>query len=109
MARLTGKVALITGSGSGQGRAAAVLFAREGARVVISDVNVAGGEETVRLVRDAGGEAVFHAADVSKAAQVEAVVHAATRAYGALHELVGVDRWCDTVVRPPDDQRGPAA
>ena len=50
MTRLAGKVALITGSGSGQGRAAAVLFAREGARVVVSDVNVAGGEETVELL-----------------------------------------------------------
>lgn len=87
MARLAGKVALITGSGSGQGRAASILFAREGARVVVSDVNVAGGEETVRLVRDAGGEAVFHAADVSKAAEVEALVRATTAAYGALHVL----------------------
>jgi NAD(P)-dependent dehydrogenase (short-subunit alcohol dehydrogenase family) len=87
MARLAGKVALITGSGSGQGRAAAVLFAREGARVVVGDVNVAGGEETVRLVRDAGGDAIFYAADVSKAAEVEALVEAATRAYGGLHAL----------------------
>jgi NAD(P)-dependent dehydrogenase (short-subunit alcohol dehydrogenase family) len=87
MARLAGKVALITGSGSGQGRAAAVLFAREGARVVVSDVNVAGGEETVRLVRDAGGEAIFHAADVSKAAEVEALIRAAIAAYGGLHIL----------------------
>jgi len=87
MARLAGKVALITGSSSGQGRAAAVLFAREGAWVVVSDINVAGGEETVRLVRKAGGEAIFHAGDVAKAAEVEALVAAATRAYGALHVL----------------------
>lgn len=87
MARLAGKVALITGSGSGQGRAAAILFAREGARVVVSDVNVAGGEETVRLVHKAGGEAIFHAADVSKADQVQALVETSARAYGALHVL----------------------
>jgi NAD(P)-dependent dehydrogenase (short-subunit alcohol dehydrogenase family) len=87
MARLAGKVALITGSGSGQGRAAALLFAREGARIIVSDVNVEGGEETVRLVGKAGGEAIFHAADVSKAAEVEALVRAATRAYGGLHVL----------------------
>lgn len=87
MGRLAGKVTLITGSGGGQGRAAAVLFAREGARVVVSDVNVAGGEETVRLVEKAGGQAIFHAADVSKAADVEALVARATRAYGALHVL----------------------
>ena len=82
MARLAGKVALITGSGSGQGRAAAILFAREGARVAVSDVNVAGGEETVRLVRDAGGEAVFHAADVSNATQVPGAEVGLVTGYG---------------------------
>jgi NAD(P)-dependent dehydrogenase (short-subunit alcohol dehydrogenase family) len=87
MTRLAGKVALITGSGSGQGRAAAVLFAREGARVVVSDVDVAGGEETVRLVQKAGGQAIFQRADVSSAADVEALVQAATAAYGAMHVL----------------------
>ena len=87
MTRLAGRVALITGSGSGQGRAAALLFAREGARVVVSDVNVAGGEETVELVRKAGNEAIFQRADVSKARDIEALVEAATRAYGALHVL----------------------
>jgi NAD(P)-dependent dehydrogenase (short-subunit alcohol dehydrogenase family) len=87
MTRLAGKVALITGSGSGQGRAAAVLFAREGARVVVSDVNVAGGEETVELARKTGGEAIFQRADVSQAGDVEKLVQAATQAYGALHIL----------------------
>ena len=87
MTRLRGKVALITGSGSGQGRAAAILFAREGARVIVSDVNVAGGEETVQLVQRAGGEAIFQAADVSNAADVEALVQAATRTYGGVHVL----------------------
>jgi NAD(P)-dependent dehydrogenase (short-subunit alcohol dehydrogenase family) len=51
MSRLAQKVALITGSGSGQGRAAAVLFAGEGAGMMVSDINVPGGQETVRLVR----------------------------------------------------------
>jgi NAD(P)-dependent dehydrogenase (short-subunit alcohol dehydrogenase family) len=87
MTRLAGKVALITGSGSGQGRAAALLFAREGARVVVSDVNVAGGEETVQLVQKAGGQAIFRRADVSNAGDVEALVKAATDACGALHVL----------------------
>src|SRR5262249_8894288 len=87
MTRLAGKVAIITGSGSGQGRAAALLFAREGARIVVSDVDVAGGEETVARVRRAGGEAVFQRADVSRAGDVEAMVAAATRAFGALHVL----------------------
>ncbi len=87
MTRLAGKVAVITGSASGQGRAAAVLFAREGARVVVSDVDVAGGEETVDRVRRAGGEAMFQRADVSQAGDVERLVRSAADAYGALHIL----------------------
>jgi NAD(P)-dependent dehydrogenase (short-subunit alcohol dehydrogenase family) len=87
MARLAEKVALITGAGSGQGRAAARLFADEGARVVVSDVNVAGGEETVRLVQAAGGAATFQPGDVSKATEVEALVQTTVRTYGALHVL----------------------
>jgi NAD(P)-dependent dehydrogenase (short-subunit alcohol dehydrogenase family) len=87
MGRLDGKVAIITGSGRGQGQAAARLFAREGARVVVSDVNVEGGEATARQIRDTGGEAMFQAADVSKAADVEALVEASVSAYGALHVL----------------------
>jgi NAD(P)-dependent dehydrogenase (short-subunit alcohol dehydrogenase family) len=87
MARLADKVALITGAGSGQGRAAALLFAREGARVVVSDINVMGGEETVRLIRAAGGEATFQAADVAQAAAVETLVQTTLRTYGGLHVL----------------------
>lgn len=83
--RLAGKVALITGAGGGQGRAAAVLFAREGARVVVADVKVEGGEETARMVNAAGGQAVFHATDVSQAQQVDAAVRLAVNTYGALH------------------------
>ena len=83
--RLEGKVALITGAASGQGRAAAVLFAKEGASVVVTDVNAEGGEETARLVQAAGGRAVFQATDVSQAAQVEAAVRCAVDTYGALH------------------------
>jgi NAD(P)-dependent dehydrogenase (short-subunit alcohol dehydrogenase family) len=83
--RLEGKVALITGAGGGQGRAAAVMFAREGARVVAADVNAEGGNETVAMVRKGGGEAEFAAADVSKAVQVEAAVQIAVRKFGALH------------------------
>src|SRR5439155_15726850 len=85
--RLAGKVTLITGAGGGQGRAAAVLFAQEGAKVVVADVKVEGGEETVRLVRAAGGQAVFCAADVSRAAQVEAAVRCAAETYGGLHVM----------------------
>ena len=83
--RLAGKVALITGAGGGQGRAAALMFAKEGARVVVSDVKIDGGNETVQMVREAGGQAEFIASDVSKAVQVEAAVQCAVKTYGALH------------------------
>ena len=85
--RLAGKVALITGAGSGQGRAAARLFAKEGAKVVVTDVAIKGGEETVGLVRAEGGEASFIAMDVSKAAQVQRGVELAVQTYGRLHIL----------------------
>lgn len=87
MARLQGKVALITGSGRGQGAAAARLFAREGARVVVSDVNLEGAQAVVREIKEAGGEAMAQPADVSKASEVEALMQAAVEAYGALHVL----------------------
>src|SRR5438094_22175 len=79
-----GKVALITGASSGIGRATALTFAREGAKVVVADVVVAGGEETVRLIKAAGGEAVFVKTDVSKAAEVELLVKKVVATYGRL-------------------------
>jgi NAD(P)-dependent dehydrogenase (short-subunit alcohol dehydrogenase family) len=85
--RLAGKVALITGAGGGQGRAAAVVFAREGAKVVVADVKIEGGEETVQLVRADGGQAEFVATDVSQAAHVEAMVRFTVDTYGSLHIL----------------------
>ena len=59
MGRLDGKVVFLTGAGSGIGRAGAQLFAQEGAKVVVADISRAGGEETVRLVKEAGGEALY--------------------------------------------------
>uniref|UniRef100_A0A7C5VW07 SDR family oxidoreductase n=1 Tax=Thermomicrobium roseum TaxID=500 RepID=A0A7C5VW07_THERO len=82
--RLAGKVCIITGAGSGIGRESALLFAQEGAKVVVADINVAGGEETVRLIREAGGEALFVRTDVTKAAEVEALVRTAEETYGKL-------------------------
>lgn len=82
--RLAGKVCIITGAGSGIGRESALLFAQEGAKVVVADINVAGGEETVRLIREAGDEALFVRTDVTKAAEVEALVRTAEETYGKL-------------------------
>jgi NAD(P)-dependent dehydrogenase (short-subunit alcohol dehydrogenase family) len=80
-----GKVALVTGAASGIGRVGAQLFAREGARVVVStDANVKGGEETVKMIKDAGGEAVFVKCDVSKAADVAVMVQKCVSQYGRL-------------------------
>ncbi len=84
MAQFAGKVALVTGSGSGIGRDCALGFAREGARVVVGDVSAEGGEETVRLIGEAGGEARFIRCDVSNNAEVEALVDGAVEAYGRL-------------------------
>ena len=81
---LEGKVAVVTGGSSGIGRATSVAFAREGARVVVSDVNIGGGEETVGMVKKQGGEALFVKADVSRADEVKALVDKAVDTYGRL-------------------------
>lgn len=85
--RLDGKVALITGAGMGMGRAASVLFAEEGARIVVCDIDAAAAEETVALVGRAGGEAIAVAGDVALEADVERMVAEGVRRFGALHVL----------------------
>ncbi len=85
--RLKDKVALITGAGSGIGRESALLFAREGAKVVVVDVNDEAGQETVRLIRENGGDAVFVHADVSRAEDVRNMIAAAEDTYGRLDIL----------------------
>src|SRR6202453_5105803 len=81
---LTGKVTLVTGGASGIGRAASIAFAREGAKVLVADMTEEGGAETVELVRKAGGEAAFFKCDVARAADAEALVAAAVKAFGRL-------------------------
>jgi len=103
----SGKVALVTGASGGIGRATALLFARAGASVVVSDVNREGGEETVALIGSAGGEAIFQACDVADAAAVRQLVQRALDSYGRLdfgHNNAGIanmgaDEWDDEIWR----------
>jgi NAD(P)-dependent dehydrogenase (short-subunit alcohol dehydrogenase family) len=85
--RLADKVAIITGAGSGIGRATAMLFAEEGARVVVVDYAPEGGQETVEMIKRNGGEAIFVETDVSKAAAVEKMVQTAIDTYGRIDIL----------------------
>ena len=84
MKEFEGKVALVTGGGSGIGRATALAFARDGARVVIGNRNVQRGEETVSMIRAAGGTASFRRTDVLVTADIEALVKHAVSEYGGL-------------------------
>ena len=85
--RLNKKIAVITGSGSGIGRASAILFAKEGAKVVVADINDAGGEETVKKIKSAGGEALFIHTDVSKSSDVENMMKTTVEKFGKIDIL----------------------
>ncbi len=85
--RLQGKVALITGAGVGIGRGTALLFAREGASVVVVDLNESTGAETVRMIEHAGGKAVFVRADVSREQDVSSMFARTTDVFGRLNIL----------------------
>ena len=85
--RLKGKVAIITGAGMGMGREAALLFASEGAKVVIFDLNKKAGSETVKLIEKARGKAIFVQGDVSKEDDVKKAVKKGVKEFGALHIL----------------------
>jgi 3alpha(or 20beta)-hydroxysteroid dehydrogenase len=88
MARLSGKVALITGAAGGQGTAEAELFVREGAAIVLTDINAAAGEALARRIVGQGGEALFFRQDVADEGSWEGVLKAALARFGKLHILV---------------------
>ena len=86
--RLDNKIAIVTGAGRGIGRAVALRFAEEGAKVVVDDVNDDLGTETVAMITEAGGEALFINADVSNAADAEGLVARTIDTYGTVDILV---------------------
>ena len=85
--RLKGKIAVITGAGSGMGRESAIRFTSEGAKVVVADINEQGGKETVEMITANGGEAVFIKADVSKDEDCKAMIDKAVQVFGGLNIL----------------------
>ena len=86
--RLKDKVAIITGGGSGFGEGIARRFAAEGARIVVNDINVQGGERVANTIKQHGGSAVFVKADIAKATDVKALVKAALDAFGRVDIMV---------------------
>lgn len=93
--RLAGKVAIITGAGSGIGRATALRFAQEGASVVVADINQQGGEETVARAAAHGGESSFIQTDVAQESAIQRMIDFAVQRYGGLDILYNNAYWTE--------------
>jgi NAD(P)-dependent dehydrogenase (short-subunit alcohol dehydrogenase family) len=105
--RFTGKVAVVTGAASGLGRASACAFAREGASVLVADINEQGGTETVDLIHRAGGEAFFVRTDLREPRDIESMVEAAASRYGKLdiaHNNAGILGHSSDVVECSEEE-----
>lgn len=101
------KVAIVTGGSSGIGRATAIAFAREGAKVVIADLNDDGGEAVCKTIREQGGEATFVHTDVTVSADVQNMVNTAVNTYGGLDiafNNAGHSGWNHTIVDMSEDE-----
>lgn len=96
--RLAHKVAIVTGAGGGMGQAAALLFAQEGASIVVSDTNAEGGEQTVKNIRESGGNAIFVKANVAHEEEVKTMVAAAVESFGRVDVL-----YNNAGIMPTDD------
>ncbi|SVA41123.1 uncharacterized protein METZ01_LOCUS93977 [marine metagenome] len=105
---LTGKVALITGSGSGIGRSAAILFSQAGAKISVADINAEHGTETVNLIEANGDQAIFVECDVSKPEHVKNMISTTVKAFGGLNILYnnagGSTMLDDRVTEAPDEE-----
>ena len=105
---LTGKVALITGSGSGIGRSAAILFSQAGAKISVADINAEHGTETVNLIEANGDQAIFVECDVSKPEHVKNMISTTVKAFGGLNILYnnagGSTMMDGPVTEAPDEE-----